>query len=95
MGLLIAFSILVIAATLITCGSVYQARGIRRLVRQRVIVHTKTGHSIGGILVGEFTDCLRLEEPKYLGENADLSGEAVVLRSDISWLQVLDAEEAI
>jgi hypothetical protein len=63
------------------------------LVRRRVIVHTRDGQSIRGVLVGEYRDCLVLEAAEFLREAPgpeDIAGRAVVERNNVSWLQVLE-----
>lgn len=66
-------------------------RGVRKLVRSRVVVHTRDDQSIRGILTASYRDCFVLAEPQYLGEAqpSDLEGRAVILRDNVAWLQVL------
>lgn len=65
--------------------------GVRRLVRRRVVVHTKDDRSIRGVLTHNYRDCMVLAQPEYLHEAkpTELEGDAVILRDNIAWLQVL------
>lgn len=67
------------------------ARGLPRLVRQRVVIHTKTGSSIRGVLRDVYRDCVSIAEPEFLHEAqpADLAGAVVIERGQIDWIQVL------
>lgn len=71
-------------------------RGVRRLVRARVVVHTKDDRSLRGVLAAEHADCLVLAQPEWLGEAMPerMPGEVVVLLSNVSWIQVLPAGDA-
>lgn len=65
--------------------------GIRRLRRRRVVVQTKDDRSIRGVLTSSYHDCVVLAQPEYLHEAKanELEGDAVILRENVSWLQVL------
>lgn len=70
---------------------------INRLVKRSVVVHTSTGASIRGVLVGVYRDSLVLAHAIYLdqGGNVDVDGEAVVPRSNVSWIQTLPAGDPV
>lgn len=65
-------------------------RGLHKLVKQRVVVHTKDDRSIRGVLIGVYSDALALAHPEYLQEAQPegLPGEAVVPQANVSWLQI-------
>lgn len=65
--------------------------GVRRLERRRVVIHTKDDRSIRGVLTKNYRDCLVLAQAEYLHEAkpTELEGDAVILRDNVSWLQVL------
>lgn len=77
------------AAVLAAVGYAVTRRGVARYEKRRVVVHTKEGTSLQGVLVGSYADCFALREAKYLSENADLGGEAVVLKANVDWVQAL------
>lgn len=66
-------------------------RWLDRLVRDHVVVHTTTGASLRGVLVGVYRDCIVLTHVAYLGtdttENVD--GDVVIPRDKVGWLQRL------
>lgn len=71
-----------------------QRRGTARFQKRRVVIHTRDepdGRSIRGVLTGVYADCLVLSSPEYLGEAtpAELPGHVLVLRANVSWMQVL------
>lgn len=70
-------------------------RWIDRLTRRSVVVHTRDGASLKGVLVGSYRDCLVLAHVRYLaGEGeASVDGEAVVPRETVGWIQVIPSEE--
>jgi hypothetical protein len=69
----------------------------RRFERQRVVAHTRDDQSIEGVLVGEHRDCIQLSNPVYLDatqeledkQRAPLSGDVVILHSNLAYFQVL------
>lgn len=65
--------------------------GLKRLVRQRVVVHTRDERSIRGVLLEIYRDCVVLAEPEYLQEAkpAELKGNAVIPTENVAWLQIL------
>jgi len=66
-------------------------RYMGELVRHRVVAHTKDDRSIRGVLVSDYPDCILLDAPEYLAEpeTTQLKGRAVILRSNLAWIQVL------
>lgn len=70
-------------------------RGLKRYVGDRVVVYTKDDdRAVRGVLVAVHNDCLVVGHYEYLNEAkaTDLPGEAVVPRSNFSWLQRLTSE---
>lgn len=65
---------------------------IRRLAGRQVVVHTKAGSSIRGVVSTVGTDCVVLEAPVYLGEaqtQDDLEGRVVIERAQVDFTQEL------
>lgn len=62
-------------------------RGLRRHLRRTLVVHTKDGRSLRGVLTHEHTDCLVLSQARLLDVDIALGGETVILRENISWAQ--------
>lgn len=52
-----------------------------------MVVHTKDGRSLRGILVAEHADCIVLSHARLLDADVSLGGEPVILRENISWAQ--------
>jgi small nuclear ribonucleoprotein (snRNP)-like protein len=68
---------------------------LRKLERDRVVIHTKDDRSIRGVLMHVHNDSLVLSDPRYLDEaDTPLSGEVVVPRENVSWMQRLPSEAA-
>jgi hypothetical protein len=70
-------------------------RGLRTFVRRRCIVHlTGDDGSIRGVLKDVHHDCITVLEPEYL-DSAEgptgATGVAVIPRSQVAWLQMLEA----
>lgn len=88
------FLTLLCLAVILAAGGVYgwQRRGVVRFVKRRVVVHTKVGVSIQGILIASHGDCVELRQPEELAQKATLEGEAVILKSNIDFIQVLGAD---
>lgn len=63
--------------------------------RHRVVVHTKAGSSIEGILTALYPDDLVLEHASVLSSGGRLAidGEAVIGRSEVDWIQRLGPGE--
>ena len=67
----------------------------RIAVSRRVIVHTKTGTSLSGVLVAERGPILILKGAAMLSTSANpitVDGDVVVERSNVDFVQVLPAE---
>jgi small nuclear ribonucleoprotein (snRNP)-like protein len=64
---------------------------IRKLTRQRVIVHTRDDQSIRGVLKEVHPDCIVITAAQYLDKatTEDVSGTPVIPRENVAWLQVL------
>lgn len=69
-------------------------RWVDRLVRRSVVIHTTSGESVRGVLVGAYRDCLVLSHAAFLGSDSieGIDGEAVIPRERIAWLQTLEAK---
>jgi small nuclear ribonucleoprotein (snRNP)-like protein len=64
-------------------------RRLNRLRGHTVILHTRDGQSIRGVLTGVHVDCLLLENGEHLGDaTVEIAGRTVVPRENFSWLQV-------
>lgn len=63
--------------------------------RSRVVVHTRGGSSIEGVLTGLYPDCLVLEHASALSGSGRLSidGEALIERTKVDWIQRLGPGE--
>jgi small nuclear ribonucleoprotein (snRNP)-like protein len=66
-------------------------RWINRLTRRTVVVHTRDGQSLRGVLVGAYRDCLVLSHAVYLAGEGEVNvdGEVAVPRQTVGWLQVI------
>ena len=92
---MIVLAAAVAIAGILIAWAITAGRGIDRLEKRRVVVHTKDDQSIRGVLLAAHRDSLRLGSVEYLErareEARGIPGEALVLRSNVSWLQVLEA----
>ena len=64
---------------------------LARLVRWRVVAHTRDGRSLSGVAVGVHRDCIVLDHAAYLmedGRREDLTGHTVIPRDNLSFLQM-------
>ena len=70
-------------------------RYIDRLERRSVALHLKDGQSLKGVLMATHRDTFVLAHARYLTADGELpvDGEAVVPRTNVSWLQTLPAQE--
>jgi hypothetical protein len=71
-------------------------RYVRRLLRETIVCHLKSGESLRGVLVGEHSDVLVFEQAMALSVEAPVTadGLAIVPRANISWMQqLLPAED--
>lgn len=68
-----------------------KVRWLNRLVRQTVVIHTTTGTSLRGVLIGVYQDCVVLHHATFLGSDTtqDVDGEVVIPREQVGWLQRL------
>jgi hypothetical protein len=65
---------------------------MRRLVRRRVVINTKTERAFIGVLWSRLFGIWVLKDAKMLkesGQQVPLDGEVVVLKRDIDFVQVL------
>jgi hypothetical protein len=62
-------------------------QGFRRRLRRTVVIHTRDGRSLRGLLVGEYSDCIVLAHAELLDEEMKIGGEAIVALSNVSWAQ--------
>lgn len=65
------------------------AAWLRAAKRPAVLIHTKDGQSIRGVLVRRQPDALVLEQPDYLTgvKPQGLGGTVVIPRSNVAWWQ--------
>jgi hypothetical protein len=91
---LLAAVLLAATCTIVYLVAVRVRQAPDPLVRRRVVVHTKDDSSIRGVLTATHADCYLIGRPEYLNEAApqELQGEALVLRSNVSWIQILGGE---
>lgn len=68
-------------------------RWLNRLVRKNVVVHMASGVSLRGVLVGVYADSMVLVHAEWLSADAvtPVDGEAVIPRSNVAWVQILEA----
>lgn len=64
-------------------------RYIDGMERESVVVHTKTGSSISGVLISVHRDCVVLRHAKLLSASGSvvIDGEAIVPRAEVEWIQ--------
>lgn len=72
----------------------YAVRWINRLTRRTVVVNTRDGQSLRGVLVAVYRDCIVLAHAVYLAGEGEVKadGEVVVPRETVGWLQVMPTE---
>jgi hypothetical protein len=63
-------------------------RQLRRLIGERVVVHTRDARSLRGVVVAVHGDWLVLGDPEYLEEAraTGMPGEVWVERANRSWI---------
>lgn len=64
-------------------------------LRRRVIVHTRGGHSIDGILTGLYPDAVAVEHATYLrtgDPSVPLDGTQLIPWGQVTWAQELPAD---
>lgn len=63
--------------------------------RSRVVVHTRAGSSIEGVLTHVYPDVVVLEHASYLtgSGRTTIDGEAIVERPKVDWIQRLGPGE--
>ena len=83
---------IVAAAVVAALGLAWGLSAWRLTRRRQVVVHTRDDSSIRGLMVGAFPFAVVLEHAAYLNEAQpeQFQGRAVIPRSNVSWLQVLD-----
>lgn len=89
-AILVAVLVVLLAAGLVAYDRF--SRGIERLKRTRLVVHTTDEHSIRGTLVETYRDSIVIAEAEYLREAQpeNLPGRAVIPRSRVAWIQALE-----
>lgn len=71
---------------------VFRFRRLPRTLMKRVVVHTKDEHSIEGVLIGEYVDCLVLAHASFFGGEAgvmNIEGDQIILNENVSFIQEL------
>lgn len=89
---LVALAVIAAAELLVIAWVMVQRRGTARFEKRRVVIHTRRpdDQSIRGVLTGVHADCLVLSSPEWLDEAVEAAeGDAMVLRQNVSWVQVL------
>lgn len=68
---------------------------LHRLVRETVVIHTGTGASLRGVVVGVYRDCVVLQHARYLTSDTteDVDGEVVIPRGNVAWMQRIPGSE--
>jgi hypothetical protein len=66
-----------------------ERRAAEVYIGHRVVVQTKDGHTIDGMMAAVYADHYRLESGKYLvgGDSRVLSGDELVPIDNVSWIQ--------
>ena len=69
---------------------------VRRLVNERVVVHTRDDRSVRGVLVAAPAGWLVLRAPEYLSDarSTEMPGEVWIERANLSWLHRVGEELA-
>lgn len=70
------------------------SRGLGRLLKRKVIVHTRDDQSVKGLLVGEYPSDLTLAEPVFLHETGEVSSDykrLVIPRDNVRFLEDVTA----
>lgn len=75
--------------------TMWGVRWLPRLVRDTIVVHTITGASLRGVLVGVYSDCVVLSHGTWLGGDTteSVDGEVVIPRDKVGWIQRLGSNE--
>lgn len=70
-------------------------RGLRQLLRRRIVIYTKDDRTLRGVLLAEHKDTLAIVHAEYLNEaqNAELPAEVQVPLTNVSFVQALPAME--
>lgn len=91
---MIAVGVAILLAVLLAALAFVWTRGLRGLVKDRVVLHTTDGHSIRGVVIGVYRDSIVLGHTAYLDEarEAGLEGDVLVPREKIAWIQRLGSE---
>ena len=71
--------------------TMWGVRWLTRLERHEIVVHTITGASLRGVLVGVYSDCIVLTHGAWLGTDTteSVDGDIVVPREKVGWIQKL------
>lgn len=72
-------------------------QGLRRLEGDRVVVQTRDGRSIRGILEHAYRAALVVAAVEYLDEASpvDLPGQAVIPLGNVSWIHQLEPGQTV
>ena len=68
---------------------------VKRLVKETIVCHLKSGESLRGILMAAHSDVLLFEQAAALTAEAPVTadGVAVVPRANVAWMQHLPEAE--
>jgi hypothetical protein len=62
--------------------------GLRKHLGDTVTVHTTDGHSISGVVRGDYRSCIVLTAAVHLGDqNIELGGDVILPSANFSWAQ--------
>lgn len=67
---------------------------IERQTKSTVVLHTRDGQSIRGVLIRAYSDCVVLHHAAFLspgGGETQVDGEVILPRPNLSWLQVINS----
>jgi len=72
----------------------FYVRRFNRARKRRVVVHTRQGHSIDGILTGIYADAIVVEAATFIrtdDTSVPLDGAQIVPWSSLEWVQEVPA----
>lgn len=86
-----ALGVLVLLAAIAAVVLYRERRWLFRLERRTVVVHTRNGSSIRGVLAGTYQDALVLTAAALLSgnETIPIDGDVTVPRGNVDWIQGL------
>lgn len=85
-----AIAIVVGASLGVVVAFVVHRLSLLRIRSRRVVIHTRGGSSVGGLLVGTYPGHVALRSASLIGPDSDtpLAGDVVIERAAIDFIQV-------